>query len=218
VTDAALRIEYDVLEVRNDRSAFFNGKQVNAIEFPLGMGGFPATTKIEDKCFDIGSIHRCMNALTIDVMLEEKERIAFKVFKDMVHVEVTGRPQMMAMGSVGLMGTYPAKRHVRVARDGSTFIDESNEFGREWQVRQYEVKLFVEERYPQFPQLLIPPAETHAINQPRLRQGSVDEKALSDKAHEACDHAIDDHNIHKNCVFDVMATGDESNTMIYGVW
>jgi hypothetical protein len=218
VSDAVLRIGSDTLEVRKDQSIYFNKQEISNAQFPQTVGGFPATHEVMDKCFDIGPIHKCVSAMTVDVQLGGQEHITLKVFKDMVHVEVTGRPQEMAMGSVGLMGTYPAKRHGRVARDGFTLVQDANEFGQEWQVRENEDMLFVQQRYPQFPQACIPATEAHASNQRRLRQGTADEEALRARAHAACAHVTNDRSVHKNCVFDVMATGDEFSAMIYGTW
>jgi hypothetical protein len=46
-----------------------------------------------------------------------------------------------------------------LARDGETVLDDPNTFGREWQVRGTEPKLFRTVRLPQYPQVctLIPP-------------------------------------------------------------
>jgi hypothetical protein len=70
------------------------------------------------------------------------------------------------------------------------------------------------------PNICTPPSDAHASNQRRLRQGSSDEKALSELAYAACAHLATDHNMHKNCIVDVMATGDdEVAAMVYGgVW
>jgi hypothetical protein len=149
------------------------------------------------------------------VEVGDKEHIQMMVAKEMVHVQVKGRAAKFE-GSVGVMGTQPFKGHGRVARDGQTVIQDVNDFGQERQVRSEEGKLFHEDRFPQFPNICIPPIDAHAVNQRRLRQGSADEKALSELAHAACDHLVDDHNMHKYCVFDVLATGDgEIATMVY---
>jgi hypothetical protein len=143
-----------------------------------------------------------------------------KVTKDiMVHVEVKGRPTKFE-GSVGVMGTYPHTGHGRVARDGQTVIHDVNTFSQEWQVRGEDSKLFQVAKGPQFPTQCTVPSDAHASNQRRLRQGSADEKALSELAHAACAHLVNNHSMHKNCIFGVMATGDaEVAAMVYGgVW
>jgi hypothetical protein len=218
VSDAVVRVGADILEVQKDQSLFLNKQRIDVSRFPLSVGGFPVTHEVTNKCFDIGPIHKCVSAVTVDVQLGEQEHITLKVFKDMVHVEVTGRPQELAMGSTGLMGTYPAKRHGRVARDGFTFVQDANLFGQEWQVRDNEAMLFVEGRYPQFPRACIPATEAHASNQRRILQGGAEEEALREWAHDACARVANDPKIHKMCVFDVMATGDVMNAMIYGAW
>jgi hypothetical protein len=217
VSDAALRIGNDILEVNKDRALFFNKQAVTASQLS-SICGFPMSHTEADKCFDIGDIHKCTNAVTVTVLLGQQEKITIKVFMGMVHVEVIGHPEQLAMGSVGLMGTYPATRHGRVARDGFTYMQDADEFGQEWQVHDNEPQLFFAERFPQFPLGCTPATQNHAVNQRQLRQGSADEKALREKAHDACAHVFGDTIVHKNCIFDVMATGDEMNAMIYGVW
>jgi hypothetical protein len=214
-----VRVGADVLEVQKDLSLFFNKQRIDVSSFPLLVGGFSATHEVTNKCFDIGPIHKCASATTVDVQLGEQEHIIMKVFKDMVHVEVTGRPHEMAMGSAGLLETYPAKRHGRVARDRFTFVRDANVFGQEWQVRDNEAMLFVEQRYPHFPQVCIPASDYHASNQRSLRQKGAEEEASRERAHAACGHVANAPKIHNMCVFDVMATGDAAmNAMIYGSW
>jgi Holliday junction resolvase-like predicted endonuclease len=157
--------------------------------------------------------------LTYDVMVGEKEHIQMKVAKDMVHVEVKGRSTKFEV-SVGVMGTHPHKGHGRVARDGQTVIHDLNELCQEWQVRGEDSRLFQVAKGPQFPTQCTPPSDAHASNQRRLRQGSADEKALSEIAHAASAHLVNNHSMHNNCIFDVMATVDaEVAAMAYGgVW
>jgi len=213
ISDVALRLGSDILEVRKNGSVFLNHKSMDASQFPLVVGGFPATIEKDDKCFDIGQIHTCVASQTVEVVVGEHEKITFKVFKDMVHVEVIGRPREMAMGAVGLMGTYPAKGHGRVARDGFTAMQAAGDFGLEWQVRDSDAKLFMEDRYPQFPDACIAPAEVHAS-----QRNLQDNAELSERAHAACAHVSNDRKTYKNCMFDVMSTGDETHAMIYGAW
>jgi hypothetical protein len=221
VSDAALRIGNDVMEVHNDGSYSVNGQE--GAEFPLSLGGFPATRSVKANCIQNGESGEapmgCTSMLTYDVTVGENEHIQMKVAKDVVHVEVKGRPTKFE-GSVGVMGTYPHKGHGRVARDGQTVIQDVNAFSQEWQVRGEDSKLFQAAKGPQFPTQCTAPSDAHASNQRRLRQGSADEKALSELAHAACAHLVTNHSMHKNCIFDVMATGDaEVAAMVYGgVW
>jgi hypothetical protein len=119
------------VEVRKDQSIYFNKQEATYAQFPLTIGGFPATREVEDKCFDIGPIHKCANSMTVEVTLGPQEKIIMKVFQDMVRVEVTGRPREMFMGSMGLTGSYPATRHGRVDHDGFTCVQDANEVGQE---------------------------------------------------------------------------------------
>jgi len=219
VSDAALRIGNDVLEVGKDGSHYFNGEK-NAV-FPITVGGFPATRSVRENCIQNAENGEtplgCSAMLTYDIAVGEDEHIQMKVAKGMIHVEVKGRPSKFE-GSVGVMGTYPHPGHGRVARDGHTVMQDVNEFGQEWQVRSgVDGKLFQNDRFPQFPQQCTPASEAHASNQRKLRAGSAEERALSERAHAVCDHLLGNSSMHKNCIFDVMATGDaEMASVVYG--
>jgi len=218
VSDAALRIGGDVLEIGKDGSHYFNGRR--DAQFPMSVGGFPATRSVRENCIQNAengeAAMGCSAMLTYDVAVGENEHIQMKVAKGMIHVEVKGRPSQFE-GSVGIMGTYPHSGHGRVARDGTTVVQDVNEFGQEWQVRpSIDGKLFQNDRFPQFPQQCTPASEAHASNQRKLRAGTSEEQALSEAAHAVCDH-ISDSGMHKNCIFDVMTTGDATiAAVVYG--
>ena len=86
-----------------------------------------------------------------------------------------------------------------LGRDGTTILNDPNEFGQEWQVRTDEPKLFQNsERSPQYPQQCVLP-DVKSVG--RRLGHSVALKA----AEEACAHWTKNK---KECIFDVMATGD----------
>jgi hypothetical protein len=218
VSDAALRIGNDVLEVSKDGSHYFNGQK--DVEFST-VGGFIATRSVRKNCVQNAENGEkamgCYDMLTYDVTVGSNEHIQMKVAKDMIHVEVKGRPSQF-YGSVGVMGTYPHNSHGRVSRDGATVVQDVNAFAEEWQVQpNVDGKLFQNERFPQYPQQCTPASTTHASNQRKLRAGLAEEQALSQVAHASCDHLMDNSSMHKNCIFDIMATGDvEMAAAVYG--
>ena len=69
----------------------------------------------------------------------------------MIHVDVA-YSDVNFQGSAGLMGTYPALHHGKIALDGVTFICDSDESAEEWQVLESEAQLLRESRFPQHPQ------------------------------------------------------------------
>jgi len=124
----------------------------------------------------------------------------------MIHVDVQGNLQMF-QGSVGVMGTLPAPHHGRIARDGVTYIQDHNAYVEEWQVLDTEPKLFVEARYPQYPEKCIPAVVENRARR-HLREDSI-------HANEACSHVTGPE--WEFCILDVTATGDYGiGVTVYG--
>jgi len=197
VSEAAIKIGNDVLEVAANGSHLVNG--VANSEIPTRLGGFALNKRIEKVCRDNDG-SKCYEATNFNVFLLDDDVIEIKVASGMVHVNVKGSDKNFH-GSVGIMGTYPAEHHGKIARDGETFIRDADVFAQEWQVRINEPKLFNEARYPQFPQACIPSVHTSNIER-RLNE----ENAARVAAEEACAHVEGQE--WEFCVFDVMATGD----------
>jgi hypothetical protein len=137
------------------------------------------------------------------------ERMEFHTFKSFVRVDVEWETHPHNyVGSVGLLGSFD-HQGMRVGRDGVTPINDTDEFGQEWQVAESDPQLFhsyagaVVGR-----QCVMPPAyttETAARMKRRLRAS----KMTREDAEKACDHLQDPEEV-KACVFDVIATQDLS--------
>ena len=125
--------------------------------------------------------------------------VLMKAFKDMVGVHfVEARPANFAK-SVGMMGSF--KTGELLSRNG-TVMDDTDAFGKEWQVRDTEPKLFQATRSPQFPEPVVMP-NLEAQQSRRLGE-SVSEEA----ARKACSAAVVPEERFDHCVYDVIAVGD----------
>jgi len=199
VSNAAVRVGTDVLEVIDNGNHFVNG--VLNSSMPARLGDFVVTKRNEQICRgNDGS--KCYEIVDFKVALMERDEIQIKVASNMVHVDVKGSSHNFE-GSSGLMGTYPSKHHGKIARDGLTFIREPDMFAQEWQVLESESKLFQEPRFPQHPQACIPAVQA-AQTERRLRDEAEGKARVA--AEEACAHV--EGRDWEFCVFDVMATGD----------
>ena len=206
ISNAALRIGDDILEIVDDGSHFLNGKRDT--ELPERVGGYPITKRVKETCH---GTHGCSYATIFNVALIDKDSVKFTVASNMIHVDVSGSHTNF-QGSSGLMGTYPAMHHGKIARDGVTFLREPDEFAEEWQVLEFEVKLFQDTRFPQHPQQCIPAVKSAAAER-HLQMG--EDKEGRTVAEEACAHVKGPE--WEFCIFDVMATGDYGMAaIIYG--
>jgi hypothetical protein len=85
-----------------------------------------------------------------------------------------------------------------------TILAEPNDFGQEWQVRPDEPKLFArEDRAPQYPEKCKLPKKSMAESRRLAELSFTKEDALKACAGVPADEV-------KNCVYDVLATGDLS--------
>ena len=199
VSNAALRIGNEVFEVASDGSHLLNGV-LNA-QLPARVGGYVLTKFVGEMCK--GTTHNlCSDVTSFNVALPGNDAIRFKVASNMVHVDVKGSIEGFT-GSSGLMGTLPALHHGKIARDGVTFLRETDVFAEEWQVREDEPKLFQHSRYPQFPQTCVPAVQPFNAER-SLSDVENSEARLA--AEEACSHVMGAE--WEFCIFDVMATGD----------
>lgn len=91
----------------------------------------------------------------------------------------------------------------KLARDGTSELEDATEFALEWQVRSNddtEPMLFMDSRFPQFPTTCTPP-------EAMPRQNGLGASLMKKEAEEACAHWQDDK---EDCIFDVIAVGDTS--------
>jgi len=201
VEAASLRIGDDVLEVTggkdNMNKVRFNGvvhEIEDSKEKVLDISGHPVVfTKTSDKSQEF------------EVHLGDNEKILFRTWNSFVSITVQNPSERNFGSSVGLMGSFPAGE--KLARDNKTILSDVNEFGQEWQVNGDEAKLFHEAKGPQFPQKCEIPSSLE------MRRRLEASKITVEEAEIACAH-VESH-LKDLCMFDVMATSDESVSGAY---
>ena len=125
-------------------------------------------------------------------------------YKRFVSVDVRAVNLDQFAGTPGLMGSYPSGH--KLARDGVTLMDDSDIFGKEWQVLATEPILFHSLEGPQHPQECAMPSNSQVSKKRRrLGQSVITEEAAS----LACAHASPEDR--DSCIFDVMATQDKED-------
>lgn len=186
IESAAIKIGGDVLVVSSFGEYAFNS--VDSAVLPAAMGGLPLSYVQQD---ERNSLFR--------VATKDTEALVIKTFKDMVSVNLNGTHAEDFGDSVGILGSFASG--VKLARDGSTVLQDPNAFAMEWQVRPEEDGiLFDEARQPQYPVQCKMPENKQESR--RLRGGISEEDA-----EVACDH-IAEVGEKARCVFDVLATQD----------
>jgi hypothetical protein len=193
ITNVAIRIGGDVLEVTNnaDMSYYLNG--VMNVDLPTKLAGYKVTHKI-----DSGKMH------TFRVMLGARENLVIRVLKDFISVSVKHGDEKDFGDSLGLMGSFHSG--AKLARDGSTVLEDVNAFGEEWQVRDTEPLLFQTIDLPQYPEKCLAPPKIS--NRRRLGESMSEEEAR-----KACEK-VTPENL-EFCIFDVMATNDKDMVSQY---
>ncbi len=150
ISGAAMRIDSDVLEVKDDGSMTINGERVLAPD--LGdddnlaiytLAGYPIKKSRKGTSKKI---------VVYRVILEQNDHryieIRVNTKNGLIFVDVAGN---LSTDSVGLLGT--PGNHALLARDGKTDLTGFwNAYGEEWQVVKGEPKLFEDQdRLPQHP-------------------------------------------------------------------
>jgi hypothetical protein len=208
VESAAIRLGEEIMEINanpeSDEWLWVNGEVVSSgLEigkwYTTTVGGFLIRYKESSASVREANIY----------IKGAVERMVFKTFKSFVRVDVDWETDPdNYMGSVGLLGSFD-KLGMRVARDGVTTIDDTNEFGQEWQVGESDPELFHSKVGAVVGRkCVMPPAytpETAARMKRRLRASNM----TQEDAEKACDHLQDPEEI-KACIFDVIATQDLS--------
>jgi hypothetical protein len=189
ISSAVLKIGQDTLEVASFGVLLLNG--VSGAKMPNFLAGkYPVThTQPSSK------LH------LFDVQVGEKQHIVLKAFKDLVGVKVIGATHEDFGTSVGLMGRFGDGK--MLGRDGTTVLDyDPAQFAKDWQVR--ETMIFEATRSPQYPQPCILPSTKAEARHRRLGASIV-----KDQAEKVCAKwNKDDDQAYKNCVYDVLASGD----------
>ena len=128
---------------------------------------------------------------------------SIETFKYFVKFSITPKSVDAFNGSVGMLGSYPGGQ--RLARDGKTVIEDVNEYGQEWMVRPTDLILFHDVKSADLPMKCEMP-NLAAKKEARRRLG---ESALSEEqAAIACARVNEADR--DACIFDVMATNDQS--------
>lgn len=179
-----MKIGNDILEVSSFGDFAFNG--VDSPDLDTLSGYAVQHTQVNKKKH------------TFNVIVGKHENITISTFKDFVSVSITSGAESTKFfrNSNGLMGSYNSGS--LLARDGTTVMEDMNDFGQEWQVQEW--LLFRSTRSPQFPQKCILPGP-RASGQRRLG-----ENMARTTAEAACSHYSGIQ--FDNCVFDVLSVGD----------
>ena len=202
----AIRLGSDILEWTDAGSIFANGDDVSDL---LPVDPSKGTVTIAGFTLKKTTRGKKRNIMVHDLILSEGSSIQVRVNTKLGMMFVDAKGQFQ--DSVGLLGTQDDEGNRVLARDGQTsLLGLWNSFGDEWQVRDYEDKLFKFHRDPQYP------AGCHYhsnistgvhLRRRLLESGSKNAAAIDiDGANEACKDASE--RMKGFCVDDVMATGD----------
>jgi hypothetical protein len=198
ISNAAIKIGNDVLEIVNDNTYYLNG--VKNVGFPLTMDG-QHVVKHHDEMFtsneEADAKPEVMAVYTIEV---DTGVIKVSNYRGMIQIDVNAALDT----TEGMMGNQ--KMVGMIARDQHTVLTDANEMGAEWQVRDNEPMLFHEVRAPQYPQACTLPKVTGRRN---LRKSDHELK----NAEAACSGVGESHR--HFCVEDALLSGDVSMAHAY---
>lgn len=195
VDSTAARIGKDILEVTGGKKSNFwiNNIQGDSNADGLVISGYPV--KYEQ-------IQTNSEKYTVD--LGDGEAILFQTWNSFVSVKFANPKHENYVGSVGLMGNFP--QGLMIGRE-NTIIDDFNVFGQEWQVLSTEQNLFHHVEGPQHPlQCEIPTLL-------EMRRRLATSLLTNEEAEKAC-IGVDPED-KELCIFDVIATGDQSSAGAY---
>lgn len=181
ISSAVVKIGKDILEVQSGGEHVWNG---------------PAGEKVSLGGYEMKHSHPYFR-----IELGKSQSILIKNHK-MISVSVNN-PRYETFGdSVGLFGDFRTGQ--KLARDGKTVIENPNDFGTEWQVRDSEPMLFSHAEGPQFP------SQKCLLPNPKVAMESRKGRRLRGMsrgvAEEACTDV--DPNDFDFCVGDVLATNN----------
>lgn len=203
IHSVVLRIGEDTLEVMGgevENNYWINGDKGSEVQevdpsrsSKLALSGFPV---------DFSWPYSKQRVFKID--LGEHDSITFKTFKDFVRVDLNIKNAEKLSNSLGLVGSYPSGD--KLARDKKTIMDDTEAFGKEWQVLANEDMLFHDLGGVQAPMVCeMPKASTSR----RLAESSISQE----DAERACD-AVETEDF-EACVYDVLATSDTDMAAAY---
>jgi hypothetical protein len=198
IDTAVLRIGSDTFEVQgglNTAKVWING-----VEAALTETGY-LRNKISGYNIHYKDVSKKQKKFRIEV---GKENIAIETFNDFVRVSVKSENNSKNFsGSKGLMGEYPTGK--MLDREGEV-VEDTDEFGKEWQVRASEPKLFHATEGVQHPQECAMPVKSTAR---RLGENLISKEDAS----LACARVSPEDR--DACIFDVLATNDKEMAGAY---
>jgi len=206
ISSAAIRIGDDVLEIvggRGDTKFWINGVPGENSEISNASAGTELTSTLSGYPLIFKKLSRKKREFV--VKLGKGDKIVFTTWNTFVGVHIRNANADHFQKSVGLMGSFP--EGLKLARDNTSVVDDSNIFGQEWQVLASEPKLFRNIEGPQHPIGCEIPA--HSEMRRRLEESTV----TIHEAKKACANVNAD--VMDLCVFDIMATGDKSTFGAY---
>ena len=185
ISNAALRIGKDIVELANDGSIYFNGKAMK--DAAITMAGKFKVSKAVETLGDISTNEQII--LTVDLGNDQNIRIA--LFKKMISVQVNAS----LLDTEGMLGHQGTSGMIGRER---TLLTDANEMGAQWQVTDVEPMLFHEIRAPQYPERCILPS----VDSRRLAHSEENQKMAA----TAC--AGVGEAMREFCLADVLLTGD----------
>ena len=194
ISEVALKIGSDVLEVRSRGEFTLNGVD-NFLPAGAKLGDFSIFTQEHSK------ENKKRMSFHVDLG-KDKGSVVIKVFNEFLAAYVKHGKEDEFGNSVGLMGEFGTGR--KLARDGTTVINDNVAFGMEWQVGDTDPSLFKLLRGPQFPEKCRMP---DPVVQTSLRRRRLDEIGITwEEAKAACSTFPED--AIESCIYDVLSTGD----------
>jgi len=190
IEKAAISINGQVMEIKRNQKFWVNGESLN--EPPAYFAGYPMLSLKDRKWCHW---KHCSGAVIQLLDLGSDGHIVFTIWKGYIYVHVSARDGFWE--STGILG----KRGVSgmFSRNNVELFD-SKVYAEEWQVRDYEKKLFMQDRYPQHPQPCIPPPDRNSRRMPEY------DASLRRRASDACSELS--RGSRDSCIFDVWATED----------
>lgn len=202
IDSAVLRIGYDTFELKggqNTATFWINGKQQEITET---TGGYIEVGSIAGYKIDFMNVSKRQKNFRLK--LGNGDFISMQTFNDFVRIDVKAESDNFK-NAVGLMGKFPHGQ--KLDREGSIMVD-TDEFGKEWQVRRTEAQLFSSIEGVQHPEECQMPSETEVSARTSRRRRRLGEALITEEdAAIACArvNAAD----RDNCIFDVLATNSK---------
>jgi von Willebrand factor type D domain len=191
ISNAAIRIGQDTLEIINDNTVLVNGAVKT--EYPFTLAGKYEVTKKETTFTNNEEADAKPEPVLTYIITLGKGSIKVSNYRKLLHVDVTS----FLPGTVGMLGSQTVTG--LVGRDEQSIVTDANEMGAQWQVRDTEPMLFNELRAPQYPQTCALPSVT---SRRKLRRSDNEMKL----AENAC--ATVDESRRRFCIEDTLLSGD----------